>query len=205
MSFLGTYVPITFEQTTYRKVRDAGRTLCFSVCSHLPRQPYVPSRHSIPVLPPALREAVGGTAGGRKDRPPLAFSAPLRGWGFGERSWWYPSIWMGLPAPPRSRKSTWRVFPRPKRLRKLTRISRLSPSERKRKRNERTLKNLKALTFPYSFSIPRIIANPSSMLGTPSHGLTNILGGKFWGFTSPCVRGPLYCFGGIGEVDDVSA
>ena len=38
--------------------------------------------------------------------------------------------------------------------------------------------NLKALIFPYFFSIPRSIANPSIMFGTPSHGLTNMLEGS---------------------------
>ena len=69
-----------------------------------------------------------------------------------------------------------------------------------------TLTNWKALIFPYLLSIPRSIANPSSMLGTPSHGLTNILGDPFWALTLSlrvCVL--LSSLGGIGEADDVSA
>ena len=70
----------------------------------------------------------------------------------------------------------------------------------------RTLMNLKDLTFPYFFSIPRIIANPSSILGTPSHGLTNILGGPLWVLTLPPREYVfLPTFGGIGGVEDVSA
>ena len=74
------------------------------------------------------------------------------------------------------------------------------------KRIQRTLTNLKALAFPYLLSIARSIANPSGMLGTPSHGLTNILGGSSLVSTCPpreCVF--LLSFGGIGEVENVSA